>query len=231
MDVDGALPEESPFHNVKGASTTGSMFWGNIATEWAGQSRPPIREDITCPIPLPALTAQIFTTTTTTDDIDEARPKPTFIPKQERAELETDDVFVVSQLGKKGKKRPFEDITSEKVEQDLNESLHDMEDEERLKKQIRQAKKEKKRLKELEKQEEPNADEDEYEPPAPFDYANAPSLLGSVASNGDKRKKPRKEKGKTANPYEVYSKGMNTAKGLGKRRDGGGGKSVTFTEK
>jgi len=95
--------------------------------------------------------------------------------------------------------------------------------------------------------EDEDAEEDEdYEPTlsmptaepsvVPFDYASAPSLVNTStlwgADNGGGRKNRKKKPkgnvpGAPVNPYDVYSRGMNAPKGLG-RSQKGGERSMTF---
>jgi exosome complex exonuclease RRP6 len=245
LDVDAATEAAELVANFKLQDTvaTHSQFWGGIATT-ATEHVIPIRNDISCQIPLPDLTAQVFATSTQPVEVQASPlPAPKFIPKDKRREAATDDVFIVSQLGRNktnGRKRPHEEVetvtNSDFGSGSANviavDDKSDMEVEKKKSKKDKHKKKDRKQQAAEEVEEDEK--DDEYEPaPAsatvPFDYASVPSLLTAPPVERKRQKMPKVPKEK--NPYDMYGKSLDAAKGLARTQKPSGGRSKTFTGK
>jgi exosome complex exonuclease RRP6 len=222
-----------------------SSFWGSL---WSGgpanaQRRPFSASSVSLALPLPPLTAEVFTEGTgVVVEISPAEEKPehAFVPKEDRpAEDQRTDIFIVKQLGGKRKRAPVEspvqasELEGEDIAVQADEvMLDDAEAERQRRKQ--QKKEEKARKKELKRQEalqqsSSNPDTLNYDDEPAFDYASAPSVLrardGEKDKSGSGKKKREKKKSQGFNPY---GKMADAPKGLPRTQKEAPGRSKTF---
>jgi exosome complex exonuclease RRP6 len=207
------------------ASLTASQFWGNIA-----QASPVLyhAHNLWLSIPLPEITAEVFTTAAADQESTPIRPGHEYVPIEDRAAQNgIDDVFIIKQLG--GRKRKHAHDRLEDV--DLAQ-MSDMENERsRKKREKKEKKKEKKRKREEltvaldEDDEEQGSEDGEVEE---FDYSAAPFLLGTPAAESRKRSKYKKPLPKVEGALDMYSKAMDAPKGLGRANKQRAGVSGVF---
>jgi exosome complex exonuclease RRP6 len=210
-----------------------SKFWGSTL---GGQTQQrPILMDVRLALPLPQLTAEVFsdnasfapgTPVVQTPD-SAARPTHAFVPAAARPKLEEDDIFIIKELGGKGKKRKLAEAAD--VERNNDDDFGTQQDslsieEVSAKEQRRSekaAKKAKKEAKKARETEEVEAEEDAV----PFDYKNAPSVLNAQEEQQKKKKgrKPKKDRG-----FDPYAKSMDAPKGLPRAQREKAGRTATF---
>ncbi|KAH7393962.1 ribonuclease H-like domain-containing protein [Phaeosphaeria sp. MPI-PUGE-AT-0046c] len=215
-----------------------STFWGKLFTRGcSGQERSMSTLAIDLALPLPPLTAEIFTETngasaTTTPKTEQ--PKHTFVPKDERPqEDERSDLFIVKQLG--GKKRKHTEALG--THSTATPTLDPMQDdeimidqegsEEAIRAREKAARKELKKQKKREQA--AQAASLDYDEPA-FDYANAPSILHANDAEGKRGKKDKKDKKdkKKKSGFAPFSGMTDAPKGLPRAQKEKAGRSRTF---
>ncbi|KAF2634222.1 hypothetical protein P280DRAFT_439320 [Massarina eburnea CBS 473.64] len=208
---------------------TMSQFWGSLwSNSSADQRRSMSALDVNLALPLPPLTAEIFTDDKAAAEPSPTQEKPTYIPKDERpAEDERTDIFVVKQLGgRKRKHASSPTIPALDPMQDDEIMLEGEDDPEALRKKEKAARKAAKKA----KKEQGRAAALEYGDGDAFDYANAPSVLHAQDAERRERKgngkKDRKGKKAGFNPYE---KMKDVPKGLPRSQKERAGKSKTFS--
>lgn len=203
-----------------------SKFWGETLSGPTQQR--PLHEDVRLALPLPNLTAEVFADnascapgTPITQSPTLARPEHAFVPAAIRPKMDDDDVFIIKDLGPKGKKRKLDDKDETNnddfgTQQDsLSLSTEEISAKERRKLE-KTARKEAKKAKQAEAQEEEEGG---------FDYANAPSVLNAQAEL-QKMKKGRKPKDKRG--MDPYAKSMDAPKGLPRAQKEKAGRTATF---
>jgi exosome complex exonuclease RRP6 len=224
--------------DFKTLRATQSSFWGGLGP--MEQRRQMSTLDVNLTVPLPPLTAEIFSDMNGgADPPSPVQEKPTFIAKEDRPEEdERTDIFVVKQLGGRKRKREEDAIDSaprlDPMHDDeimLDEDSSDIERRDKAKDKA-DRKAARKAKKAAEKAKSSKYDEDE---PA-FDYANAPTVLHAQDKERQDRKaekrKGKKEKKKTAVGFSPFSKTGDAPKGLGRAPAGQkerAGKSKTFS--
>lgn len=212
-----------------------SQFWGLIPISLKHPTQGPT---INLTLPLPDLTAEIFSTLETPETPVTA---PTFVPADSRIDNDgTDDVFVVKSLG--GKRKRGADRLDGVDLAAMNDSQVDAKAAQKAARKAARKEAWKPRT-DAEKddlavrdrqngsasghangddvEEGEGAEEEEYEPE--FDYAAAPSVLAA----GSVDEQVRKIKGKRKT-FDMYAKGLDAPKNLGRAYKGAGGKSHTF---
>jgi exosome complex exonuclease RRP6 len=229
-----------------------SKFWGSTLGGQIQQRPVSIDMELRLALPLPPLTAEIFsdnasfapgTPVAQTPD-SAARPAHAFIPASSRPKLEEDDVFVIKELGGRSKKRKLsEEADSEEDKDDFGTQQDSLAVEEMSARAVTNAEKAKrkarkeakkslqekhgyplksKREAEMEGKEAAAAAEE-----APFDYANAPSVLHAQdEQQGKKGKKDRKQKKNRG--FDPYAKSMDAPKGLPRAQREKAGRTATF---
>jgi exosome complex exonuclease RRP6 len=217
--LDVLVPQSYP------SSLTTSQFWGNIT-----QVSPVLyhAHNLWLSIPLPDLTAEVFTTLTANQENTPGRPEHEYVPTEDRATQNgTDDVFIIKQLGGNKRKHTYDRLEDVDLDQ-----MSDMEDERgRKKREKKEKKKEKKRKREElttavdEDDEEEGSEDGEVEE---FDYNAAPFLLGTPAADTRKRSKYKKPQPKVEGALDMYSKAMDVPKGLGRANKQRAGVSGVF---
>ncbi|KAF2738252.1 hypothetical protein EJ04DRAFT_541437 [Polyplosphaeria fusca] len=221
-----------------------SSFWGKLLSKgMAEQRRPMSTVSINLALPLPPLTAEIFSEANGAE-VEESpsvgKTEHTFVPKDQRpAEDTRSDIFIVKQLGGHKRKRtevdeaphPFQ--TDELMLEDTDaDNVQGQDEKAREKARKKAAKKaaKKQKSRDLPPTNEEALDDGEEEPA--FDYANAPSVLRAQEveaqrAKGKKKKdkKDRKKKDQAFNPYAAL---QDAPKGLPRSQKEGPGKSKTF---
>ncbi|KAF2871013.1 exosome complex exonuclease-like protein Rrp6 [Massariosphaeria phaeospora] len=220
-----------------------SQFWGNIWRK--AEQRPPVSSlNINLALPLPPLTAEIFSDAgLATEEASPRRAEHTFVPKDERPpEDERTDIFIVKQLGG-GRKRKRTEATEEEPAVSLDPMLADevmLEDEEVVdddvedeivdkRAQYKQEKIDRRAARKAAKQSStqpliPGSSTRDEEPA--LDYATAPSVLRAQDADSGKKKKDRKKKSVGFNPFAGMGDGP---KGLPRAQKERAGKSKTFS--
>jgi exosome complex exonuclease RRP6 len=219
-----------------------STFWGSLGSNRSTiQQRPFSTSSVSLALPLPPLTAEVFSEGPGVGSAQETpqseRPEPTYIPKEERpAEDKRSDIFIVKQLGGKRKRGQVEaqeddvEQSSGPVQETGEGAAADeiiLEDDEA---QRKKAAKEAKRLRKKERREQKALEQDaapEEEEPA-FDYTTAPSVLRAGEGDKDKRGKKKKDKRKSGG-FNPYAKMTDAPKGLPRSQKESAGRSKTFT--
>jgi len=224
----------------KALRATTSSFWGELGP--MEQRRPMSTLDVNLAVPLPPLTAEIFSDFNGIEGSPSpVHEKPNYIPKEDRPEEdERTDIFVVKQLGGRKRKRTDagEDasVSAPRLDPMQDDEIMLEEDpaetyrrEKLERKAARKAKKEADRAAEAET---PLYDKDE----PVFDYANAPSVLHAQDKERQERKgkdkKGKKEKKKPTAGFNPFTKTGDAPKGLGRAPAGQkerAGKSKTFS--
>ncbi|KAF2714131.1 exosome complex exonuclease-like protein Rrp6 [Pleomassaria siparia CBS 279.74] len=233
-----------------------SRFWGALLDEESGEKQRRLRHtlDINLALPLPPLTAEIFTDNAgiAAQETPKAeRPEHTFVPKKDRVpEDQRTDIFVVKQLGG-GRKRTLaqateeeseslavasQDAAAEACEEQVEADEIGLGEREGTIQKISDAKKrrqQKKAQRERQKATKSSGGSDGEEE-AVFDYTTAPTVLraGDVereAAHGGKRKKDKKEKKKKDANFNPYAKLTDAPKGLARSQKEGPGRSKTFS--
>ncbi|KAF2827436.1 hypothetical protein CC86DRAFT_455098 [Ophiobolus disseminans] len=217
-----------------------SKFWGELwDSNTAGEDRPVSTLNVDLALPLPPLTAEIFSTANGSADAatpKAEKPNYTFIPKEDRPqEDERTDLFIVKQLGGQKRKRTAaaeeQSFTTPALDpmQD-DEIMIDQEESEEADRAREKAAK--KALKKQKKREEAARAANPHQDNEPaFDYANAPSILHANDDQGKKGRKDKKDKKdkKKKNPQFAPFSGMTDApKGLPRAQKEKAGRSRTF---
>jgi exosome complex exonuclease RRP6 len=224
-----------------------SAFWGNAfrSSLWQ-QQRFAATESIRLAVPLPPLTAEIFTDPADASMVQKdeekkavdpaARAEHAYVKAEDRpAQKQDDGIFVIKQLG--GRKRKLEetsamdDATAEEAAASHNSGEGaDVEMEEDVMPLERKLTKSQKRKMRHEKQQKLHQEDQgssgvlEEETEA-FDYAAAPSVVKATAGQPEKKDKKDKKKKKEFNPY---ARAADAPKGLGRVQKERAGKSATF---
>lgn len=216
-----------------------SKFWGSICPQRGSEDRRTVSTSaVHLALPLPPLTAEIFTETNgvSSGQVVTEAAKPVFVPKEERVPTDQGtDIFVVKQLGGKRKRSRAEESPSgtdsapPKLENIEADEIILEEDEHERRREARRAKKEAK----LRKKQAANASGDKTadasEEPA-FDYANATSVLNAQAAEKKRekgmKKKDRKKKDPGFNPYGQLG---DAPRGLPRAQRESAGKTKTFS--
>lgn len=229
-----------------------SKFWGSLWSQGAlEQRRSASTWSVNLALPLPPLTAEIFTDTNglapTKNNLGSEKPAHAFVPKEDRPpEDERTDIFVVKQLGGKRKRSHAEALEEQPQSGDVDVTDELQADEIMLEEDPKAKQKREKEAKKAAKQEEKarkkerkrqgaqmsgstNTDVLNYDDEPAFDYASAPSVLRAReleegASNG-RKKKDKKKKEKAFNPYSNLS---DAPKGLPRAQKESAGRSRTF---
>ncbi|KAE9984838.1 hypothetical protein EG328_008240 [Venturia inaequalis] len=205
-----------------------SKFWGETLGSQIQQR--PLHEDVRLALPLPNLTAEVFAdkassfapgTPIAQTPTSSARPEHAFVPAVIRPKIEDDDVFIIKDLGGKGKKRKLDekDETNDDDFGTQQDSLS-LSTEEISAKEQRKLAKAAKKAKRAERAEEAEEEEEEA-----FDYANAPSVLNAQAEL-QKMKKGRKTRSNRG--MDPYAKSMDAPKGLPRAQKEKAGRTATF---
>lgn len=217
LKADGVAFQGLPSSSLALRSPT-STFWGSAFGSSAHQTRDlSTAGAITLAVPLPPLTAEIFT------DSEPLTPSITATPQLDDTSLhETknesdndDDVFVLNEMGHKRKRpAPIDNLATQS-----NVIALPDEESERLQAKVerKKAKKEAKRAMAASK-EESGEDRDDQ----PFDYAAAPSILNPPRETKEQMKARRK---KEKNPW---AKSMDAPNGLPRTQKESAGRSRTF---
>jgi exosome complex exonuclease RRP6 len=251
--VQPTIPAKRPLAvDVGAVRAAKSKFWGSTL---GGQTQQrPVSMDVSLALPLPQLTAEIFsdnasfapgTPLAQTPD-SAARPAHAFVPAGSRPKLQEDDVFIIKELGGKGKKRKLEeDADLGGNNDDFGTQQDSLSIEEVSAKEQRTARKaagdaekaKKKARKEAKKvlQEEHGyplkskreAEEEVAAAEVPFDYANAPSVLHAQDEQQGKKGKKDRKKGKDRG-FDPYAKSMDAPKGLPRAQKEKAGRTATF---
>lgn len=231
-------PEAAPLQStVTGPATRAeaSSFWGRLWSESKEYKAPIINVDLA--LPLPALTAEVFADTNGTSHTPQGeKPKPTFVPKEDRpAEDQRTDMFVVKQLGGRKRKRTdapddtastaiLDPMTTDEIslvqpqDQD-SEATANRAQEKAARKAAKKAKK-----KELAHAAAAATTNDE----AAFDYAAAPSVLHAEDQDKDKDRKKERNKKKKKGGFTAFSGMTDAPKGLPRAQKEIAGRSRTF---
>jgi exosome complex exonuclease RRP6 len=243
-------PKRPTAPDVGAVKAENSKFWGSTLSSKTQQR--PITLDVRLALPLPELTAEVFSGEVPfTPDVKSGvqtpdaavRPEHAYVPKAERAPLQPDDVFIIKQLGGRGKKRKASDAevgdgatNNKDFAGNADElPLHIEEDEAAEKARRKSERRAAKKLKKQQKAQEFDAENyangngvsanggqaDEE----PFDYANAPSVLHGGREEG-KGKGKRKKRDRGIDPY---AKALDAPKGLPRAQRERAGRSKTFT--
>lgn len=216
-----------------------SSFWGNLWSKGAAQQRRSMSTmDIDLALPLPPLTAEIFTdgnSLALAETPKAEKPEHTFVAKEDRPpEDERTDIFIVKQLGGKRKRRDTDAVQeadpdmvaagADEVMLEEDEHAIQRKREKDAKRAAKAAKKEQKRQEALASSAGLNYDDE----PA-FDYASAPSVLhareAEKNTSGGKQKKEKKK----ASGFNPYAKLADAPKGLPRAQKEKAGKSKTFS--
>lgn len=209
----------------------GSDFWGGLWQQ--GDNRQQMNAatiDVNLALPLPPLTAEIFTQSKgASNSSTQAQQQHKFVPKHERAqEDERTDIFVVKQLGGMKRKRhegsDDQVATSSGLDPMTNDEImleQDVGSDEALRAQNKAARKEAKKER---KREQVRAAATNGDEPV-FDYANAPSVLH--AQNDNDKKKDKKDKKKKGG-FNAFTGLTNAPKGLPRAQKEIAGRSRTF---
>ena len=233
--VSGELPYRS----------NSTRFWGSIfgSSLWhAPTSTAPTVEGLRFAIPLPQLTAEVFrngsnTVVNTAETLDNGHGAPVEHQYQgvNQSKKNSDDgIFVIKDMGGSRKRRLSDaqdrgDTTALEGDDDAGEQTEiRLQDEEAQNKARRRAeRKAQKKLKREQAQRmngaatSQGAEPDDSQPPGPFDYANAESVLHAKRDFND-RGAPRKK------AFDPYAKSMDAPKGMRKTKREIAGKSFTF---
>ena len=229
--------------------TNNSHFWGSTFLDGASQkgTKYPRPQNLRLALPLPQLTAEIFTSTssglnnTAAEPLDQPGPRAEHQYVKDRKPTES-DVFVVKEMGgsRKRKSEQVEDPPEKQhlqhravssIEAGTADSQYDemeislsVTDEARLAREKAERRAERKVQKKLEK-EQRKAEEAQRlngtnEEAEVFDYASAPSVLHANKDNVDR---PGSKK-----PFQPYSKSLDAPKSMRKSNKEIAGKSITF---
>jgi exosome complex exonuclease RRP6 len=215
-----------------------STFWGNLWSGGAVQQRRPMSTlDIDFALPLPPLTAEIFTdghSLPLTETSQVEKLEHTYVPKEDRPpEDERTDIFIVKQLGGKRKRRDTETVQetdSDMVAAGADEVMLDEDEPAAPRRREKDAKKAAKAAAKEHRRQEAlaNAGGLNYDDEPAFDYASAPSVLNAReaerrASGGKQKKEKKKPSG-----FNPYAKLTDAPKGLPRAQKEKAGKSKTF---
>ncbi|KAL1303298.1 hypothetical protein AAFC00_006704 [Neodothiora populina] len=226
-----------------------SLFWGPALSD--SYAPKPIATDVQLDLPLPALTAEIFTendpfsehqtpvpsntAVTPIKPAEEASP----VPAKQNAEA-TDDgskVFTLKQLSRKRKSDAIStsDLTGRADGLASNADEVGIPDEEEDNIEIRRAAKAaKKAARRAQKEAEAEAKARAIEEEEEFDYAGGPSVLNAVKEEAARERRNRmegkgsKKKDTAPKVFDPYKKALDTAKGLPRAQRERAGKSMTF---
>lgn len=210
-----------------------SKFWGE--TLGSPTQQRPTHADVRLALPLPDITAEVFAdnaslapgTPIAQTPTSAARPEHAFVPAAIRPKIEDDDVFIIKDLGGKGKKRKLAEKDGETNNDDFGTQQDSLtlsteeisaKEQRKLEKAAKKAKKEAKKVKAEEQAEEEGEEE-------AFDYANAPSVLNAQAEL-QKTKKGRKTRNNRG--MDPYAKSMDAPKGLPRAQREKAGRTATF---
>lgn len=231
--VQPTIPAKRPrIGDVSAVRASESKFWGEALGSRTQQR--PVHADIRLALPLPQLTAEVFAenasfapgTPMAQTPHPAVRPEHAFVPAATRPKLEEDDIFIIKELGGKGKKRKLAEAPDvEQHDDDFGTQQDSLSIEEisaqeqrRLERATKKARKAAKKAKEAEEVEEVEEEE-------AFDYANAPSVLNAQVEL-QKMKKGRKTKNNRG--MDPYAKSMDAPKGLPRAQREKAGRTATF---
>lgn len=192
-----------------------SSFWGaNLTT-----NRPRLPAGPRLHVPLPPLTAEVFTTTNTpTTPAPAASKTPASATPASAASTVDNDIFTLRSAGKRHRE---EDI----------DALATQNDEVALGSDNRASRRAEKAAKKAEKQAAKRAKLEEKNEGEAFDYTGAESVLKAADGAGRKGRKGKDEGEGKSKGKEIFSlaKGLgDVARGLGRRQKDQGGRSMTF---
>ncbi|KAK3116971.1 exosome nuclease subunit [Teratosphaeriaceae sp. CCFEE 6253] len=212
--------------------STTSAFWGPALGSTVHQDRRPLStaaSTVTLTVPLPLLTAEIFADAPEYDDTPMKAPSP----EAESAETprdESDDVFILKQLGKKRKRGADLHAVPDGMAANVDEvAIGQHEDYElgHLARDRSNKKKETKRAKKAAQAEAAGLNYDEgesgFKDEEPFDYASAPSILNPPRETREEARERRK---KLVDPYA--KKSIDVPKALGRAQKERAGRSMTY---
>lgn len=237
-----AAPTEAPLQNnvAVSARQPSSEFWGTL---WSSQPKLDRERvlDIALELPLPPLTAQVFTEPNSKSEASTPKPeKPQYVRKEDRPqEDQRTDMFVVKQLGGKKRKRTeaseagtpakpaLDPMTNDEIMLD-GANDNDEDDEAAARAARKAARKADKKQKKADAQ---AAALEATGAPA-FDYASAPTVLHAADEQAKKdardRKKDKKEKKKKG--FQGFAGMADAPKGLPRAQKEVAGRSRTFTK-
>ena len=230
-----------------------SSFWGRTVDDHGGgsisaQLSLPSLQDIRLALPLPPLTAEIFTDSNVEEDGASARLSQEPGSRVEHQYVKdrpavNDDVFVIKELGGMRKRKATEVEEARKsvlgndgVEQELAANGEDKERDISTngasselsaleKAELKSARKAQKKLEKAQRKKEEvesqaRGVDPDGDPEEPFDYASAPSVLHAKPDKTDQsgRKKA----------FDPYSKSLNAPKGMRRSQKEIAGKSFTY---
>lgn len=229
-------PERAPLLGTVAAATPAvrapaSGFWGKLWYESpTAQTRPLSTLSVDLALPLPPLTADLFTVSNGVTDgttPTSIKPKHTFVTKEDRPpEDQRTDLFVVKQLGGMKRKRtepeehraPAPPISDPMLDDEI--AIEQEESEETIRAREKAARKALRKQKKKEQAaQEPALN---YEDEPAFDYASAPSVLHANDAEGQKGKKSKKK------GFTPFSGMADAPKGLGPKQKETAGRSRTF---
>ena len=239
-------PSFSIGQTVTAIRNQSSMFWGPtvngdtgvVASEQSAQQQPEIR----LALPLPPLTADIFSMPNTDNQVGTTTPSGDPGSRAEHKFVKErpvpqDNVFVIKELGglRKRKATDLKDTpgpSSQTTPSDAPEAVDHNDDEMEIsptdavaQADVHAARKAQKRAERAQrKQEKAQARQHgsgtANEVEEPFDYVNAPSVLHAKPS--------RTDRGDARPAFDPYSKPLNAPKGMRKSKKEIAGKSFTF---
>jgi exosome complex exonuclease RRP6 len=215
--------------------TKTSKFWGSALG--SGFQKRPISTDVRLALPLPDLTAEIFADPLAQTPVSQSpavvdpgsRAEHAFVPAANRKAVDTENVFVIKELGgRKSKKRKLQDAEPAAGVDALSTQADAVALEESSDQERKRRKAEKKAAKKARKEAADGAngtDGEADEGEEHFDYDNAPSILH--AQNSRESKEKRRKKGKDRG-FDPYKKALDAPKGLPRAHKEKAGKSATF---
>ena len=221
--------ERKSAQDVNAVVAQDSQFWGSTINSNKRQrldtlTKPsPGTVELRLQVPLPPLTAEIYTTS---DHGAVTRSAPAPMPEHEYKKGSSkadDEVFVIRELGRK-KKRKASSEPEEAIPEAADAPMQDEEPpsphQEQLRPETKAERKARRREKKARKLEAKAKAREEAKEEAPFDYSTAPSVLNA---------KPAKvDKAATKPAFNPYAKLMNAPKGMRKAKKEIAGKSHTF---
>ncbi|MCJ1437193.1 Exosome component 10 [Xylographa pallens] len=240
------VPSFSIGQTLTAIRSQSSMFWGptvddepeHVVPEQLAQQQP----EISLALPLPPLTADIFSMPTPDNQVGIKTPSRDPGSRAEHKFVKErpvpqDNVFVIKELGGLRKRKATElndtpDPSSKSTPSNVPETADHGDDETEItptsvgeQADLHAARKAQKKLERAQRKQEKaharqigngNANEAEE----PFDYANAPSVLHAKPNKNDR--------GDTRSSFDPYSKSLNAPKGMRKSKKEIAGKSFTF---
>ena len=212
-----------------------SSFWGGALSSHV-QKRSLVTDRVRLCLALPQLTAQVFVDPKQTSGLPGATTAtPAFTPaaKAVSEEDEQDDVFIIKQLAGRKRKATAADegITLNADEVAVADPEAQSAKERAARKAERRAarkqRKEQARLEGGAKANGASVAASDATSEAPLDYDNAPSILNAPRHKPDKGRR-RQQQQQQQQPFDPFTKAMDTPKGLGRGQKERVGRSGTF---